>query len=79
MNPKMTILRKKAMALPLLPGVYIMHGADGGIIYIGKAKALKSTAPTAALSISARQRRSKTASANTSARRTIIPKRCAKW
>ena len=29
------------MALPLLPGVYIMHGADGGIIYIGKAKALK--------------------------------------
>lgn len=41
MNPKMTILRKKAMALPLLPGVYIMHGADGGIIYIGKAKALK--------------------------------------
>ena len=41
MNPKMTSLRKKAMALPLLPGVYIMHGADGGIIYIGKAKALK--------------------------------------
>ena len=34
-------LRKKAMALPLLPGVYLMHGADGGIIYIGKAKALK--------------------------------------
>ena len=41
MNPKMSELRKKAMALPLLPGVYIMHGADGGIIYIGKAKALK--------------------------------------
>ena len=41
MNPKMHELRKKAMALPLLPGVYIMHGADGGIIYIGKAKALK--------------------------------------
>lgn len=41
MNPKMQELRKKAMALPLLPGVYIMHGADGGIIYIGKAKALK--------------------------------------
>ncbi len=37
----MSALRKKAMALPLLPGVYIMHGADGGIIYIGKAKALK--------------------------------------
>ena len=41
MNPKMGALRKKAMALPLLPGVYIMHGKDGGIIYIGKAKALK--------------------------------------
>lgn len=41
MNPKMGELRKKAMALPLLPGVYIMHGKDGGIIYIGKAKALK--------------------------------------
>lgn len=41
MNPKMTELRKKAMALPLLPGVYIMHGKGGEIIYIGKAKALK--------------------------------------
>ena len=41
MNPKMSELRKKAMALPLLPGVYIMHGKDGLIIYIGKAKALK--------------------------------------
>ena len=41
MNPKMTILRKRAMALPLLPGVYIMHSADGEIIYIGKAKALR--------------------------------------
>ena len=37
----MNELRKKAMALPLLPGVYIMHAADGEIIYIGKAKALK--------------------------------------
>ena len=41
MNPKMSLLRKKAMALPLLPGVYIMHASDGEIIYIGKAKALK--------------------------------------
>ena len=41
MNPKISELRKKAMALPLLPGVYIMHGKDGGIIYIGKSKALK--------------------------------------
>ena len=34
-------LRKKAMALPLNPGVYIMKNADKDIIYIGKAKALK--------------------------------------
>ena len=41
MNPKMQELRKKAMALPLLPGVYIMHDKSGEIIYIGKAKTLK--------------------------------------
>ena len=41
MNPKLSELRKKAMALPLLPGVYIMHDKSGKIIYIGKAKALK--------------------------------------
>ena len=34
-------LRKKAMALPLVPGVYIMRNARGDIIYIGKAKMLK--------------------------------------
>ena len=34
-------LREKAMKLPLLPGVYIMHNAKKEIIYIGKAKALK--------------------------------------
>jgi len=34
-------LRKKAMALPQKPGVYIMHNKVGGIIYIGKAKSLK--------------------------------------
>lgn len=34
-------LRKKAMALPLQPGVYIMKDKDKKIIYIGKAKALK--------------------------------------
>lgn len=34
-------LRKKAMALPLSPGVYIMKNKSGKIIYIGKAKALK--------------------------------------
>ena len=36
----MSQLRKKAMALPLLPGVYIMHDKSGKIIYIGKAMAL---------------------------------------
>ena len=34
-------LRRKAMQLPLTPGVYLMHNAAGEIIYIGKAKALK--------------------------------------
>ncbi|MCL2884874.1 MAG: excinuclease ABC subunit UvrC, partial [Oscillospiraceae bacterium] len=34
-------LRKAAMALPLSPGVYLMKNAEGKIIYIGKAKALK--------------------------------------
>ncbi|MBR4116635.1 MAG: excinuclease ABC subunit UvrC [Clostridia bacterium] len=34
-------LKKKANALPLKPGVYIMKDATGKIIYIGKAKALK--------------------------------------
>ncbi len=34
-------LRKKAMKLPLHPGVYLMHDKTGRIIYIGKAKALK--------------------------------------
>ena len=37
----MKLLRKKAMALPLTPGVYIMKNSKGEIIYIGKAKALK--------------------------------------
>ena len=34
-------LRQKAMKLPLLPGVYLMHNKAGEIVYIGKAKALK--------------------------------------
>ncbi|MCI8553923.1 MAG: excinuclease ABC subunit UvrC [Clostridiales bacterium] len=40
-NPKLAELRKKAMALPLLPGVYLMKDSQNKIIYIGKAKALK--------------------------------------
>ena len=34
-------LRKKANALPLLPGVYIMLDEKSQVIYVGKAKALK--------------------------------------
>ena len=41
MNEKLGELRKKAMSLPLTPGVYIMKDKTGKIIYIGKAKALK--------------------------------------
>lgn len=41
MNKKMSELRKKAMNLPLLPGVYIMKDVNDEIIYIGKAKKLK--------------------------------------
>ena len=40
-NSKIKELRKKAMALPLAPGVYIMRNRKGDIIYIGKAKMLK--------------------------------------
>ncbi len=41
MNEKIKELRKKSMALPLCPGVYIMKNKSHDIIYIGKAKALK--------------------------------------
>ena len=34
-------LRRKAMQLPLTPGVYLMKNTKGEIIYVGKAKALK--------------------------------------
>lgn len=40
-NPKMSELRRRAMALPQQPGVYIMKNAADAIIYIGKAKKLK--------------------------------------
>lgn len=40
-NPKLAELRRRAMALPLEPGVYIMKDEHNDIIYIGKAKALK--------------------------------------
>lgn len=41
MNEKIKELRKKSMALPLEPGVYIMKNHKRDIIYIGKAKKLK--------------------------------------
>ncbi len=41
LNEKLPELRAKAMALPLQPGVYLMHDKTGQIIYVGKAKALK--------------------------------------
>lgn len=41
MNDKIPYLRKKAMNLPLSPGVYIMKDKSRQIIYIGKAKQLK--------------------------------------
>ncbi len=40
-DTRISRLREKAMRLPLEPGVYIMKNAEGDIIYIGKAKALK--------------------------------------
>ena len=38
---KINSLRKAAMALPLVPGVYLMKDAHGTVIYVGKAKQLK--------------------------------------
>ncbi len=34
-------LRSKAAALPRSPGVYIMHGSDGRVIYVGKSRSLR--------------------------------------
>lgn len=34
-------LRAKANELPLLPGVYLMMDKTGQVIYVGKAKKLK--------------------------------------
>ncbi len=46
MNEKLSELRKKAMSLPLTPGVYLMKDKSGRIIYVGKAKALKNRVST---------------------------------
>lgn len=37
----MTNLREKALALPTLPGVYLMKDTKGGVLYVGKAKNLR--------------------------------------
>lgn len=41
MNNNIEYLRDKANRLPLSPGVYLMKDKSNGIIYVGKAKALK--------------------------------------
>lgn len=46
MNTRIDFLRKKANALPQLPGVYIMKNSEGQIIYVGKAKILKNRVVT---------------------------------
>ncbi len=46
MNERLTELRKKAMSLPLTPGVYLMKNKKNEIIYVGKAKALKNRVST---------------------------------
>ena len=38
---KVAELRKKANTLPMEPGVYLMRDRRGEIIYVGKAKKLK--------------------------------------
>ena len=40
-NPKIEYLRRRANALPALPGVYLMKNEAGVIIYVGKSKKLK--------------------------------------
>ena len=37
----LSFLLGKARLLPLCPGIYIMRGRDGGVLYVGKSKALK--------------------------------------
>ena len=42
MNTREETLREKAAQLPVLPGVYLYKGPDGEILYVGKAKSLRS-------------------------------------
>ena len=41
-NPKLPDLRKHVTAFPKLPGVYLMRNVEGEVIYVGKAKELRS-------------------------------------
>lgn len=41
MSERLQRLRKKASELPLSPGVYIMLGREGEVVYVGKSSALK--------------------------------------
>ena len=41
MNDRTEYLRKKALRLPLRPGVYIMKNERGEVVYVGKSSALK--------------------------------------
>lgn len=41
MEERLTYLRKKAMKLPLSPGVYLMRDKSRNIIYVGKSKVLR--------------------------------------
>lgn len=41
MNERKEYLRKKALRLPLTPGVYIMKNSRGEVIYVGKSASLK--------------------------------------
>ena len=37
---RLTLLRKKAAALPAEPGIYLMKDKDGRILYVGKSRKL---------------------------------------
>ncbi len=41
MNPHLPVLREKAAALPLCPGVYLMKDKGGRVIYVGKSRKLR--------------------------------------
>ena len=42
MNQQINLLKKKANTLPSTPGIYLMKDQHGDVVYVGKAKSLKS-------------------------------------